>query len=92
MKVTNTEQEYEELMRIRGIMTGTRGAGACACGHGMLADTEEWQQPRCHTHATEDGKTDTWRCNNCTRRPYACLCDTPDWKHLNVGDLLNDRR
>lgn len=53
----------------------------CTCGHIILADTEEWQQPRCDGHATNDGKADRWRCKHCINRPYACLCDTPEWRH-----------
>jgi hypothetical protein len=63
----------------------------CACGDAILADTEEWQQPRCFNHATDDGKTDSWRCKYCGCRPYSCLCKEPDWTKGNI-DLKRNRK
>lgn len=51
----------------------------CPCGDIILADTEEWLIQRCLYHATKDGLTDHWRCNKCGYRPYACLCNVPEW-------------
>jgi hypothetical protein len=51
----------------------------CPCGDVILADTEDWQVPRCYGCSTEDDGTDRWFCNHCKKKPYACKCDKPDW-------------
>ncbi len=51
----------------------------CPCDGIIMADTEEWQQPRCYYCATPDGLSDKWRCKGCQCRPYACLCNKPSW-------------
>lgn len=59
------------------------------CGHIILADTEEWNTPRCDEHATLDGGCDKWRCAICHAKPFKCSCKNPDWTDKPVG-LKND--
>jgi hypothetical protein len=51
--------------------------GTCGCM--VLADTEEWNVPRCDAHATDDGGCDKWRCAKCCNKPFKCACQYPEW-------------
>ncbi len=67
----------------------------CPCGHEViLADTEDWQVPRCYSCATdkdENVATYFWRCNKCLKKPHKCLCDKPEWiTYKNDETVLGD--